>query len=406
MDKQTVINHCHTLYPHLSRADIKNKIRFAKNSGSNRLEREFLLFRALVPLFYDLLRQEKILSGLGKAGKEEGWCVGDPHMENFGFVHTGCPCAGKADGRYKFVANDPDDGAHGYPVADLLRYLVNYHFAGSSYDRDKAINCYLKGLQGKSRSSCHDGSMKKLRKKLSDPSDLYEWQHGRWRLIRDHKIYSLLCDIDECQAKTILHDAVLQACPEYVICDSFQFKKDGGGSGGLLQYRFLLSKLKKSDNNPCSDHNNKSLIVIDLKPELRSSTYPLHCLCGKQLAAPSQQLCSLQPKRIVKRVKKNLHVERGGKSSCKPLAIPPLGAFLLRFRNPGEAGVSISQMQDEQIKKKEMIRLECHTLGKTHRRGLQHPHPFAKQIDKKRAEIKKATKKMIRLLQHQFSTII
>ncbi|MBF0098106.1 MAG: hypothetical protein HQM04_11145 [Magnetococcales bacterium] len=402
MKKQTMINYLHTLYPHLTRRDIKCKILYAKQNKKT----IFLLFREFVAYFYDLMRRRGTLSQLGRAGKKKGWCVGDPHLENFGFVLTG---SGRKK-KFKCVMNDPDDGGKGFLIADLLRYLISIRLGGSSIPLRKAIRCYCKGVRGKARSTCYSGRVSALRSKLKGGKKPFKYskKKNKWRLVRDPSKYSLLCNLSRCnQERRRLRRAVKQAYPGYRICDSFKFKKMGGGSGGLLQYRFLLRRNNKSCSKQCHRHVQKKLIVVDVKPELRSSMYAAYCQCQRQYASRSAQICSLKPTRIVARVNKSLTTERNGKSTSKARTIKKMGAFLFRQRHPGEAGVALDQLKKQGISKRKIIRLESYTLGKTHRRTITKGKRgrYANRIKNKTNTIKQAAKTLRKIMRRQLRKV-
>ncbi len=80
MSDTPVLDRLKSFYPHLELDPIMNKVDASKES-------DFMFFRAFVPWYYDWMHKNTVLKGL-KAGRRRYlcWCVGDPHLENFGVV--------------------------------------------------------------------------------------------------------------------------------------------------------------------------------------------------------------------------------------------------------------------------------------------------------------------------------
>lgn len=86
-------------------------LKLARMSASS-----FAFLRGSAPLFYELVAKNPYLLG---TGDDEGWIVGDLHLENFGAFRTG------SGDDVTFDVNDFDDAARGPRRLDLLRLTTS-----------------------------------------------------------------------------------------------------------------------------------------------------------------------------------------------------------------------------------------------------------------------------------------
>ncbi|MEO5350627.1 MAG: DUF2252 family protein [Magnetococcus sp. YQC-3] len=392
--KNKLVNRLHHLQPHLLRDEIAQKIAATREESGTSM-RSFLFYRAFVPYFYHLLRQPKYRKGLHGAAAFTGRCVGDPHLENFGFMRP------KPGGRLRFTMNDPDDGGQGAPVFDLLRLLVGIRLYDKQFDLDHLFTPYCRGVRGQNtRTHASRRLVKKALKKSHK-------KHPAGELYTRCKPVRLTTADDDLDYGAPTPRTVLQISQSihahfggsHAVDDIIAFKKRGGGSGGLPQFRALLRRQKGNKKSPLGDY-----AVLDVKPLLRSGLYPRQCDDRSSLSG----LCSLDPETIVRRVKKTLQWERGKHASaCLPTIIPGIGPVLLRLRQPGELGVSLKRIRDEKVSLRKLSKLEAAELGKLHRDSMQNHHrtEYIAKIRNKKEKIIKQAKRLAKRLRSDYTKL-
>lgn len=379
------IERLNKLYPHLNRFDIDRKIygamqrgREADSPSKREVRGAFYFLRAFVPYFYDILRRDKILQPLEEAAFFKGWCVGDPHPENFGAILTGFKRNG--DPKHIFTMNDPDDGGPGQPVVDLLRYLVSLSLSDLEVKHSKVIESYLDGLKNPKTPPDAGGRPKyadlqkwvinkvgaggkKAKSKYFEKED----DKKKWRLTKDNEAgndYGFV--ILDSERKAIKKAVKKAFSDKYRVCCIEKFKKTGGGSGGLFQYRLLmLPKSRKCDKT--GPGAKKKVVILDLKTLVRSGMHPLYCLDDdlNTISSATHDLCGIDQR---DRVKRALKYERGYArfKTCRTKNIPDIGPVLMRPRWKGDAGMGLELMQ----KKSKLMRLQAFVLGQIHGKRL------------------------------------
>ncbi|MBF0382955.1 MAG: hypothetical protein HQL69_18190, partial [Magnetococcales bacterium] len=308
--------------------------------------------------------------------------------------------------RHIFAMNDPDDGGKGRPVADIFRFLVGLKLSGVDYKNKEIINSYKAGLR-KKNSSSKVGSFKKLKKKtikrLADEKpngkrvkDSYLKKKSNILRKKDDITDYIYWNSVAKDEKDAIKEGVKAVFNNKVnICKTIKFKKIGGGSGGLTQYRLLLLDKSKSWKKK-SNSVRKKLLVLDLKPLVRPGIFPL--LCGKKSKKSFGDFafnCVMDPRIIKRRVKTTLKTERDNKV-LKPYGVhifPKIGPMLMRPRWLGDGGVDMEHVQEYP----KVMHLEAYVLGRYHRdnlKGNKSAKKYAKAVNKAKNELKKANKKL------------
>ncbi len=121
------------LYPELSEPALCEKITSAEDA--------FHLYRALVPLYYQMLADGAVPE-LVPSEAARGWCAGDAHPENFGALL-------QKDGSAVFSINDMDDAGPCPLWADALRFFTAVTLHDGRIDLDPLLNAYRDGVTGK-----------------------------------------------------------------------------------------------------------------------------------------------------------------------------------------------------------------------------------------------------------------
>ncbi len=122
------ISRLQKLYPSQSREFLEQRL----NSATTTFDR----LRDFPPYFYEAI--DRTL----KLPERKGFCAGDPHYENFGFLFAPTPF---------FTINDLDDSAPCNLNADALRLLVGDRLIFPDLDIQKWIKNYEAGVAGGNR---------------------------------------------------------------------------------------------------------------------------------------------------------------------------------------------------------------------------------------------------------------
>jgi hypothetical protein len=122
------------LYPQQSEAFILERI---KNASTL-----FARWRAFPPYFYQLLQRHSSLLPRG-FNERRGFCAGDAHFENFGFMYFGTTI---------FSINDLDDGVNCSLNQDLLRLFAGHRLMSLNFTAEEWLAEYKAGLAGVQRA--------------------------------------------------------------------------------------------------------------------------------------------------------------------------------------------------------------------------------------------------------------
>jgi len=389
-------------YPHLSEDDIRRKINASDNA--------FLYFRAFVPWFHGRLRFME--SGFSDAIRAlfgfQGWCVGDPHLQNFGVIRSG-----RCDGRFTglFTANDPDDGGPGPLAADVVRYLSGILIHLPDERLDLVIKAYLNGLIGGNRPEELADLEQSFFERIGNTegeADKVDFDGSRFKLkdLDGNRFDTLnVKNKHRRQVKEAIAGAIGD---QFKVCSRslFRFRKKGGGSGGLIQFRVLL--IPKGVACSKTNHRARQAVkVIDLKPITRPG------ICGWNSPVPpgwpgrspaGGQVCGTEPGLMVQRVERTMELERSIDVHGwfpRTLVHPRLGSCLVRIRCNQEAGVSMDELNQD------LMTLEADVLGRLHAKSLtagqagdlRHKFEVAKE------DLVNLADDLARLVQSDFNTL-
>ena len=204
---ESTIARLKTLYPSQTDAFVRERVAVALTAEEK--------WTAFPPYFYELLNRSKDIVGTSLESRR-GFCAGDAHFENFGYIFSDRPV---------FSLNDLDDSTPCLLDSDAMRLFIGHKLLGK-FSADEWMKSYDRGL----KHSDFDlpDALKDLQKKSSDG--------GRALSKKLEKILtSRRCD-GEYEFLTSSEQALLQSQESFLFaCSRTKIK---GGSAG--QKRFLV----------------------------------------------------------------------------------------------------------------------------------------------------------------------
>lgn len=312
--------------------------------------------RSYADYFYLLINANKSqLTSLEKNWNTAGWCVGDAHPENFGFVIL-------ENSASLFTVNDMDDSGPCPLVLDLARLMVSSKLAISSIDLNKLVESYVRGLESKARIP-------------EELEDLYEESQDKGRKVGKSRLDSSeeklkrtkeSSEVNSKDQLLITHE-ISKVIPRLKLIDIMATHKISGGSAGMLRFEVLLEI-------------QGNLRLIELK----------------ELTDPAiQSVASEAVPSAYERIKKTLLFTQGS-SASNWYEVLKIGNknFLMRPRFAGNEGVNL---QDQSApENKEIIYYEALRLGNIHAQSLRMANTWGHTIRQQ----KDLSKDILSLVEH------
>lgn len=299
----------------------------------------FHFMRSFVDYYYLLMaKNPDRLSTVASFKNFGGWCAGDAHAENFGFLI-------QKDGRFVFTINDMDD-AGPCPVAyDFFRLMSSSQVFSPDVKIHKILAAYIAGIGGDTypvpatiSAMKNDAESKGL--------NLNPKKVAGQTLNRDKNSEEL--DQNTLQGLQRVVDGLL---PGGKLLDAYKTAKVGGGSGGMIRYEALI----KTANQ---------LVDIEFKEQTTPSIYPV-------ATAPIPNA----PNRIAK----TLQVEQGSQF------LPYYGYVKIHnldmLARPiiwGNTGMNLGKNSTSDDL--EAIYFEAYILGILHRKSVDNPDQYLKLL--------------------------
>lgn len=293
-------------------------------------------FRSNVALYYKVALQNKEqLPIINRLLEINGLCMGDAHLENFGFLFQTAKVS-------IFAPNDVDDFDRCPLVMDLMRLLVSVELADQSMGFKKITDAYLLGLTG---GRFEPGPfIRSLHTRSFQQADAVNE-----RLIRADRFIRRkgLVDLDARELQDV-SDIVSDLNQKitggriHILLDVVKTKKTSGGSAGLSRYHLLLSR-------------GKRLIHLELKEMVDSATSVVFGSAYKSNAD---------------RIKAAIDVTLG-KVRSPYYGVYQVGrsTFLMRPKFRGNVGVEF-QIRQKKVNKS-TIQYEAYSLGRLHALSLR-----------------------------------
>jgi len=293
----------------------------------------FHFFRSYVDYFYLIIQANSSnLKAFHKLSSFDGWCVGDAHPENFGFLV-------QKNASTLFTMNDMDDFGP-CPIADdLYRLLVSSRLYDKNISMDQILKSYLSGLNSES-VLMPESLVKLFDKSQKNGTQTNPKKIASGKIIRDSEMTEVDPDTKN-EILSALQKARLGLGQNFRIADLVLTSKIGGGSGGLSRYEVLI------DDSGLMTH-------LELKEQVRPSIYPV-----ANAPIPETEL----------RIQKAIQLEQGPNASPVYTSVQIKGLDMLaRPRYSGNVGVNLD---DNSVAiNEEIIGYEAFALGQIHSRSL------------------------------------
>lgn len=293
-------------------------------------------FRSNVALYYKLaIQNKKQLPIINKLLEINGLCMGDAHLENFGFLYQNSKLS-------IFAPNDIDDFDRCPLILDIMRLLVSTELADQSMGYKKITEAYLLGLtSGRMEPGPFIRSLQM--RSFQKAEAVNEKLLRADRFIRRKGLADL--DARELQDVADIVSDLNQKITggrRFILLDVVKTKKTSGGSAGLNRYELLLSR-------------GKRLVHLELKEMVDSAT--------SEVFGPAY-------KTNADRIKAALDFTIG-KSRSPFYRVYQVGrvAFLMRPKFEGNVGVEF-QIRQKKVNKN-TIQYEAYTLGRLHALSLK-----------------------------------
>lgn len=286
----------------------------------------FYFVRSFVDYFYLLVAQNKGQLYFFKTfSKFKGWCVGDAHAENFGFILL-------EDGSTKFTVNDIDDFGPCPLALDLYRFMMSSYVYNENLDLRAIFDSYFKGLNAEPFEV--PTSLKEMRElSLKHAKQVNPKKVMNSKLVRTE----LMLEVETLTSEE-LRKTITRLYPSSQLLDMVKVQKKGGGSGGLTRYEALLQI-------------ESSLVHLEFKQQIDPS-----------LAAIATS--PLPP--IPKKISEALKTEQGPNAS-KLYGYAKIQNLEMLIRPIFWGNLGVSLEKHSETENTSIINYEAYTLGKIHR---------------------------------------
>jgi hypothetical protein len=291
----------------------------------------FHFFRSYVDYFYLLIAQNRLNLNLEMVvANHFGWCVGDAHAENFGFLI-------QEDNSTKFTINDMDDSGSCLLGYDLLRQLVGDTLYTEKINIETLIDSYKFGLRNQELPL--PNILIELKAKSLERLDGIDPKK-----INGNKIVRKGSEIEiDDKTKFQIIETLNSSFPndKMIILDIFETEKETGGSSGLSRFELLINL-------------NEKLIYLELKELTRPSVYPI-----SNEEMPSEEM----------RINKTLAVEQDSTQSHFYKVVTIFGkSMLVRPKFFGNQSVNLKGNTEEA--NLNILVYEAYILGKLHSKSI------------------------------------
>ncbi|MFZ3228917.1 MAG: DUF2252 family protein [Pseudobdellovibrio sp.] len=327
-----------------SKASDLQDVNYAFNHQKNAAAKDsFHFFRSYVDYFYLIIAANKSnIVSFDKASSFAGWCVGDAHPENFGFL-------AQKNNSSLFTMNDMDDFGPCPVIYDLYRLMVSSRLYDKNINLDHILKSYLSGLNSEYISMSSE-LVALLNESQKNGTQLNSKKIVSGKFIRNAEMTEVDLNTKN-EILVALKNTNLGFSERFNIVDLVMTNKIGGGSGGLLRYEILI------------DDNNQ-MTHLELKEEVKPSIYPV----ATDLI-PDTNL----------RIQKAIQVEQGLNALPIYGSIEIKGLSMLsRPRYTGNIGVNLGD--NSKVVNEEIIAYEAYTLGQIHARSIMQSDQYQKLL--------------------------
>ncbi len=192
---------------------------------------EFAFFRATADHFYKVVSRNKTKFSFQNIFQSNGYCLGDAHPENFGFLIQN-------DSSSLFTANDVDDFGPCPTIVDAYRFLVGTRLYSPDFKIELFFDNYLRGLRKEPKAS--PPILLELAQKSQKRGIQINPKKFSGQKILRNSFTSEIAESDVVALSNLLAKLNIGLTKNFKIIDALQTTKGDGGSAGLLRYELLL----------------------------------------------------------------------------------------------------------------------------------------------------------------------
>lgn len=195
---------------------------------------DFEFARSFVGYYYELVQKNLVKMGsLKNTFKSIGACVGDAHLENFGYLISSQQVT-------TMTMNDIDDFGQCPVLADFLRFLVTTRLYSRKIDPTQLIQSYTAGIT--SQLAIEPSYLQNLRAESLKKGLTIDPKKIELKKISREVDSGTISDIVDINTLRTLQTYIESVIGSISVLDSMKWSKIAGGSAGLLRYEVLVQK--------------------------------------------------------------------------------------------------------------------------------------------------------------------
>lgn len=301
----------------------------------------FQFFRTFVDLFYLVYQANREnMSVVPSLTTTNGWCVGDAHPENFGFLVL-------RNRDVIFTMNDMDDSGPCPVILDLYRLMVSARLKGIEMAEPSLLSSYMRGLSGQQISL--PSFLRRIKSKATKRGFKPDSDEVRGaKIVRDEDNQPVDDSIRVELARLV--GRMKSELGDLHAIDQVERVRWSGGSGGLKRFEVLAI----GPSGP---------VLIEFKEQIRPAISPV-----------SSDLPS-----TADRIAQTLRFDQGDSASAI-YQVVQLGEreMLVRPRFGGNLGLDLGHLNEADLPK--LLIYVAAILGHIHARSLRDPMTWSKKV--------------------------
>lgn len=307
----------------------------------NTTKNSFQFFRTFVDLFYLVYQANREnMSVVPSLATTNGWCVGDAHPENFGFLIL-------RNRHAIFTMNDMDDSGPCPVILDLYRLMVSIRLLGNEVTGTSLLSSYMRGLSGQRVSL--PSFLKRIKSKALKRGFKPDADEVRGaKIVRDEDNQpvddSVRSELD------LVIGRIKSELGDLHAIDHVERVKKSGGSGGLKRFEVLAL-------------GSSEPVLVEFKEQIR----PAISAVSSDLPATSE------------RIAQTLKFDQGENASAI-YQVVQIGdrEMLVRPGFGGDLGIDLGHLSGANLSK--LFIYEAAVLGRIHSRSLKDPMTWSKKL--------------------------
>lgn len=329
----------------------------------------FHFFRSYVDYFYLIVAANKSnIVTFDNVSSFTGWCVGDAHLENFGFLV-------QKNNTSLFTMNDMDDFGPCPVIYDLYRLMVSSQLYDKDINLDRILKSYLSGFNSEKVLMPNQLTIL-LNESKKNGAQLNSKKIVSGKIVRDAKMTEVDLNTKN-EILAVLTNAHLGFSESLNILDLVMTSKVGGGSGGLMRYEILID-------------DNSKMTHLELKEQVKPSVYPV-----ATDPIPDTEL----------RIQKAIQVEQG-ESALPIYASVKINNLHMIVRPHYTGNIGVNLDDNSSVVNEEIIAYEAYTLGQIHSRSIKQSDQYQKVFkNSNTTDLKNDTQSMVNLFNQVYEKI-